>query len=220
MKAVIMAGGEGSRLRPLTCTFPKPMAKILGRPIIEYIFNLLEEHKTDEAAVTLGYLPHMIENAYEDGFGRMKLNFCREDDPLGTAGSVRNAASEFDEPFVVISGDAMCDFDLTKIMDYHKARGAAITIVAVSQTDPREYGLLKVDKENRVLGFIEKPSWSQSVSPGFRVQLRHVSAVCTSLVRPRFSKYLMSKYLSIAVNGFVLTAVPARYAAAFAVSGL
>ena len=188
MKAVIMAGGEGSRLRPLTCTFPKPMAKILGRPIIEYIFNLLEEHKTDEAAITLGYLPHMIENAYEDGFGRMKLNFFREDEPLGTAGSVRNAASEFDEPFVVISGDAMCDFDLTKIMDYHKARGAAITIVAVSQTDPREYGLLKVDEENRVLGFIEKPSWSQSVTDLANTGVYIINPECLKLI-PKDEKF-------------------------------
>lgn len=188
MKAVIMAGGEGSRLRPLTCTSPKPMARILGRPIIEYILNLLEEHKTDEAAVTLGYLPHMIEDAYEDGFGRMKLKFFREDEPLGTAGSVRNAAAEFNEPFVVISGDAMCDINLTKVMDYHKAQGAAITIVAVSQADPREYGLLKVNEENRVVGFIEKPSWSQSVTDLANTGVYIINPECLRLI-PKDEKF-------------------------------
>ncbi len=187
MKAVIMAGGEGSRLRPLTCTSPKPMARILGRPIIEYILNLLAEHKTDEAAITLGYLPHMIENAYEDGFGRMKLKFCREDEPLGTAGSVRNAA-EYDEPFVVISGDAMCDFNLSKIMDFHVAQRATITVVAVSQADPREYGLLKVDEENRVVGFIEKPSWSQSVTDLANTGVYIINPECLKLI-PKGEKF-------------------------------
>lgn len=188
MKAVIMAGGEGSRLRPLTCTVPKPMARILGKPIIEYILNLLREHKTDEAAVTLGYLPHIIEEAYEDGFGRMKLDFCREDEPLGTAGSVRRAAAGFNEPFVVISGDAMCDFNLTKIMDFHKAQGAAITIVAVSQNDPREYGLLKVDEENRVIGFIEKPSWSQSVTDLANTGVYIINPECLKMI-PKEGKF-------------------------------
>lgn len=188
MKAVIMAGGEGSRLRPLTCTVPKPMAKILGKPIIEYILNLLNEHKVDEAAVTLGYLPHIIEEEYEDGFGKMKLDFYREDEPLGTAGSVKRAAAGFDEPFVVISGDAMCDFNLTGIMDFHNAQHAAITIVAVSQSDPREYGLLKVDGENRVEGFIEKPSWSQSVTDLANTGVYIINPECLKLI-PKDEKF-------------------------------
>ena len=100
MKAVIMAGGEGSRLRPLTCTIPKPMARIFGRPMIEYVFELLRCHGVDEAAVTLGYLPHVIEDAYRDGYKNLRLRFVREDEPLGTAGGVRNAALGFDEPFI------------------------------------------------------------------------------------------------------------------------
>lgn len=188
MKAVIMAGGEGSRLRPLTCTVPKPMARIIGKPIIEYILNLLKEHKIDEAAVTLGYLPHIIEEEYENGFGKMKLNFYREDEPLGTAGSVKRAAAGFDEPFVVISGDAMCDFNLTGIMDFHKAQHAAITIVAVSQNDPREYGLLKVDGENRVTGFIEKPSWSQSVTNLANTGVYIINPECLKLI-PKDEKF-------------------------------
>ncbi len=188
MKAVIMAGGEGSRLRPLTCTLPKPMARIFGKPIIEYIFDLLSAHGTDGAAVTLGYLPHIIENAYEDGYGKLKLEFSREDEPLGTAGSVRKAAAEFKEPFVVISGDAMCDFDLTKIMEYHIARKAMITVVAVSQSDPREYGLIKTDGENRITGFIEKPAWSQSVTDLANTGVYIVDPECLKLI-PRDKKY-------------------------------
>ncbi len=182
MKAVIMAGGEGRRLRPLTCTLPKPMAKILGKPIIEYIFDLLCAGGITRAAVTLGYLPHMIENAYENGYKSLRLDFVREDEPLGTAGSVKNAASGFDEPFFVISGDALCNFDLKKIMAYHKASGAKVTVVATEEPDPREYGIIKVDKENRVVGFVEKPSWNQAVSNLANTGVYVINPECLELI--------------------------------------
>lgn len=182
MKAVIMAGGEGSRLRPLTCTLPKPMARILGKPIIEYIFDVLCAGGVTQAAVTLGYLPHVIENRYESGYKNLSLEFVREDEPLGTAGSVKNAASGFDEPFIVISGDALCDFDIEKIMLYHKASGAKITIVGTDATDPREYGIVKVDKDNRVVGFVEKPSWNQAVSNLANTGVYIINPECLELI--------------------------------------
>lgn len=188
MKAVIMAGGEGSRLRPLTCTLPKPMAKILGKPIIEYIFDVLCVSGVTDAAVTLGYLPHIIEENYENGYKNMNLEFFREEEPLGTAGSVKNAASGFREPFVVISGDALCNFDIKKIMDYHKASGAKITIVATDTDNPCEYGVVKVDKENRVLGFVEKPSWTQAVANLANTGVYIVNPECMELI-PKNKKY-------------------------------
>lgn len=182
MKAVIMAGGEGRRLRPLTCTLPKPMAKILGKPIIEYLFDMLCASGVNHAAVTLGYLPHVIEENYENGYKNLKLDFFREDEPLGTAGCVKNAASNFKEPFFVVSGDALCNFDLKKIMTYHKASGAAVTVVAVEAADPREYGVVKVDKENRIVGFIEKPSWSQAVSNLANTGVYVINPECLELI--------------------------------------
>ncbi len=188
MKAVIMAGGEGSRLRPLTCTLPKPMAKIMGKPIIEYIFDLLSSHGITQAAVTLGYMPHVIEKQYESGYKNLTLNFIREDTPLGTAGSVKNAAADFEEPFIVISGDAMCDFDIQKILTYHKAAGAMITIVATDSADPREYGVIKVDRENRVVGFIEKPTWNQAISSLANTGVYIINPECLKLI-PKGQKY-------------------------------
>lgn len=182
MKAVIMAGGEGKRLRPLTCTLPKPMARILGKPVIEYIFDLLLRHGVTDAAVTLGYMPHVVEKAYESGYRNLNLSFIREDEPLGTAGSVRNAAYSFKEPFAVISGDAMCDFDLEKIMTYHKASGAMITVVAVDAGDPREYGIIRTDRENRVIGFIEKPTWSQALSNLANTGVYIINPECLELI--------------------------------------
>ena len=182
MKAVVLAGGEGSRLRPLTCTIPKPMARIFGKPIIEYIFEMLYRSGVTNASVTLGYLPHIIENEYENRYKKLNLKFFREDTPLGTAGSVKMAASGFNEPFFVVSGDAMCNFDLSKMMAYHKASGAKITIVATAQKDPREFGVVRVDRENRVLGFIEKPSWSQAVSNLANTGVYIINPECLELI--------------------------------------
>lgn len=188
LKAVIMAGGEGRRLRPLTCTLPKPMARIFGKPIIEYIFDLLRKNGVVHASVTLGYMPHVIENYFESGYKDMKLKFIKEDVPLGTAGSVKNAAADFKEPFIVISGDAVCDFDFEKIMLFHKASNAKITIVAADAEDPREYGIIKVGEHNRVVGFIEKPSWSQAVSSLANTGVYIINPECLELI-PNGKKY-------------------------------
>ncbi len=183
MKAIIMAGGEGNRLRPLTCTVPKPMARLCGRPIIEYILDSLIDAGIEEAIMTLGYLPDVVENHFADGYRGMKLSFVREDEPLGTAGGVKNAAGDIREPFLVISGDALCDFDLDKIMLYHSASKAAVTIVATQVNDPREYGIITVDKTNRVTGFVEKPGWSQAVSGLVNTGVYVVNPECLPLIK-------------------------------------
>ena len=177
-----MAGGEGKRLRPLTCTFPKPMTRILGKPVLEYIFDLLGANGVTDAAVTLGYMPHVIEKKYANGYKNLNIEFIKEDEPLGTAGSVRNAASGFEEAFVVISGDAICDFDLEKIMAFHKASNAKITIVATDAPDPREYGVVKVGEHNRVAGFVEKPSWNQAVSTLANTGVYIIEPECLELI--------------------------------------
>ncbi|MBR6407300.1 MAG: NTP transferase domain-containing protein [Clostridia bacterium] len=162
MKAVVMAGGEGSRLRPLTCDIPKPMARLCGRPAIEYIFDLLIRHGCTKAAVTLRYLSGTITRRYESGhYGRMELEFFEENDPLGTAGSVKNAALGYAEDFVVISGDALCDFNLTEAMDFHRQNRSDITVISKRVEDPREYGLITSDRYGKITGFVEKPSWRQ-----------------------------------------------------------
>lgn len=165
MKAVVMAGGKGTRLRPLTCDLPKPLVPLCGRPVLEYLFDLLIRSGIEEAVVTLGYLSEQIRRRYPDGtYKTLRLTFSDEAKPLGTAGSVRKAAAGFTEPFFVVSGDAVCDFDLGKIMDYHKASGAQATVVAYSVDDPREYGLIDKDCEGRIRRFLEKPSWGQATT--------------------------------------------------------
>lgn len=165
MKSVILAGGQGSRLRPLTCDLPKPLVPLCGKPVLEYLFDLLIRNGFDEAVVTLGYLSQQIESRYPDGkYRSLRLSFSHESDPLGTAGSVRRAADGWSEPFIVVSGDAMCDFDLSKIMQFHMASQAEVTVVGFTVDDPRDYGLIERDAAGRIVRFLEKPTWGQATT--------------------------------------------------------
>ncbi len=166
MLAVIMAGGAGSRLKPLTCTKPKPMARLCGRPILEYILDLLDQNGVTVARVTLGYLPSCVTDHFADGqYKGVTLRFVTEQHPLGTAGGVKNAANDVEEDILVISGDAMCDFNLAEILRFHTENQADATLVVKRVTDPREYGLVNVNEQDHtVAGFVEKPCYAQVVS--------------------------------------------------------
>lgn len=165
MKAVIMAGGEGSRLRPLTCDIPKPMARLLGRPVLEYILDLLSRHGVQNASLTVRYLPDRITEHFPDAmYKNIRLDFVEENEPLGTAGSVKNACLPDDNEVLVISGDAMCDFDLAAAMKFHRETRADVTIAAKRVADPREYGLIDARDDGAIAAFIEKPAFSQAVS--------------------------------------------------------
>jgi mannose-1-phosphate guanylyltransferase / phosphomannomutase len=165
MKAVVMAGGEGTRLRPLTSNQPKPMVPVVGKPCMEHILELLREHGLTEVIVTVAFLPQAIRSYFGQGetLG-MEIGYSVEESPLGTAGSVRLAAKLLDETFLVISGDALCDVDLGKLIAFHKERGAAVTIGLKSVDNPLEFGIVVTDEEGRIERFLEKPSWSQVFS--------------------------------------------------------
>ncbi|HLZ20780.1 MAG TPA: mannose-1-phosphate guanyltransferase [Ktedonobacterales bacterium] len=165
MKAVVMAGGEGSRLRPLTVTRPKPMVPIVGRPVMEHILNLLKAHGITDVVVTVQYMASAIEDYFGDGsqFG-MHINYSREEVPLGTAGSVKNAEEFLDEPFLVISGDALTDFDLGAIIKYHQDHKALATLTLAHVANPLEYGVIITDDTGHIRQFLEKPSWGEVFS--------------------------------------------------------
>lgn len=164
MRAVIMAGGEGSRLRPMTTSVPKPMVKLCGRPVSEYILDLLSKYGCTEAVFTLRYHGAQIESHFDScRYKGIALDFSYEDSPLGTAGCVKKAAEKFGEDFLVISGDAMCDFDLRAAMEYHINSGAEATIITKRVEDPREYGCV-IAKAGIVTGFSEKPSFTGAIS--------------------------------------------------------
>src|SRR5438445_3868920 len=165
MQAVVMAGGEGSRLRPLTINRPKPMVQIVNKPCLGHIFDLLLRHGIDEAFVTLQYLASVIQDSYGDGGGLgMRLRYTVEETPLGTGGSVRQIGDDLDGTFLVISGDALTDIDLSKIIAFHKQREAAVTLTLVHVPNPLEYGVVITNEDGRIAKFLEKPSWGEVFS--------------------------------------------------------
>jgi mannose-1-phosphate guanylyltransferase / phosphomannomutase len=160
-----MAGGEGSRLRPLTSGLPKPLVPVVGKPVMEHIFRLLRKHGISEVVVTLQYLGSSIRDYFGDGadFG-MDITYVVEDAPLGTAGSVKNAQAYLDEPFIVISGDALTDIDLTQAIAFHRDRAAQATIVLTSVANPLEFGVVITNPDGTINRFLEKPSWGEVFS--------------------------------------------------------
>ncbi|WP_030688635.1 sugar phosphate nucleotidyltransferase [Streptomyces sp. NRRL B-1347] len=166
MKAVVMAGGEGSRLRPMTSDLPKPLLPVADRPIMEHVLRLLKRHRLDDTVVTVQFLASLIREQFGDGSQLgMRLSYATEPYALGTAGSVKNAAHLLgDEPFVVISGDALTDIDLTDLIAFHRAKGALVTVCLTRVPEPVEFGITVVDESGRVERFLEKPTWGQVFS--------------------------------------------------------
>lgn len=160
-----MAGGEGTRLRPLTSNVPKPMMPLANRPMMEHILDLLKRHGFDEVVVTVAFMANHIRNWFGDGsdFG-VRMVYATEETPLGTAGSVRNAMDELTEPFLVISGDVLTDIDLTKIVETHKEKKALATIGLIRVEDPLEFGIVITKDDGSIERFLEKPGWGQVFS--------------------------------------------------------
>ena len=160
-----MAGGEGTRLRPLTCPLPKPMVPILNIPIMEYIIKLLKRNNIEEIAVTLAYLPDTIMDYFGDGddWG-VKISYFIEKNPLGTGGSVRNAQDFLDDTFIVISGDALTDINIAKAIEFHRKKKSKATLVLKKEETPLEYGVIITDEKDKIIRFLEKPSWGEVFS--------------------------------------------------------
>jgi mannose-1-phosphate guanylyltransferase/phosphomannomutase len=161
-----MAGGEGTRLRPMTANQPKPLLPVVNRPIMEHVLRLLKRHGLSETVVTVQFLAALIRNYFGDGeeLG-MSLHYATEEVPLGTAGSVKNAQEALrDEPFLVISGDALTDIDLSDMVRFHRKNGAMVTIGLKRVPNPLEFGIVITDEEGRIQRFLEKPTWGQVFS--------------------------------------------------------
>ena len=166
VKAVIMAGGQGRRLKAVSGETPKPMVPLLGRPMLEHILILLEKEGFEDICITLRYRADEIKEYFGDGekFG-VKLRYSTEDEPMGTAGGVKKCRDFYgNEDFLVISGDAACDFRLHELMAKHKREKAAVTMALHKNSTPLSYGLTVTDGNGIVRSFIEKPDWTRVVS--------------------------------------------------------
>lgn len=159
MKAIILAGGEGLRLRPLTCNIPKPMVPIVNKPFLEHMLDNLKRHHIDEIILAICYLPDCIQRHFGDcGDLGMSLTYAFEEMPLGTGGAVKNAEQFLDDTFVVFNGDIFTDLDLTDMIRFHRYHKAKATIALTPVEDPTAYGVVETDSQGRVRCFIEKPS--------------------------------------------------------------
>ena len=162
MKAVILVGGEGTRLRPLTYNTTKAMVPILNRPFLEHVLHYLKRHNIDDIVLALCYQPEQIKDYF--GFGDeigVKLHYALEENPLGTAGAVKNAEEYLNESFFVLNGDVFTRLDLNAMMAFHRERRAKITIALTPVQDPTIYGLVETDDGGRIQRFLEKPRRDQ-----------------------------------------------------------
>lgn len=205
-----MAGGEGSRLRPLTSTRPKPLVPIVNRPILWHVLRLIQKHNIQEAHVTLHYLADQITTAFSGSSDiNVSLNYAFEDRPLGTAGSVKAIENELDGSFIVISGDVITDFDLSRLIEFHRKNGATVTIGLARVQNPLEYGVVMTDGEGRVSKFLEKPGWSEVFSDTVNTGIYIIEPEALKQIEPEkqydFSKELFPKLLR---NGDPIYALP------------
>ena len=162
MKAVILVGGQATRLLPLTCNTPKAMVPVLNIPFLEYVIRYLSKHQIKDIILAQGYLAQPIEDYLGDGSQLgVKLNYVVEDTPLGTAGAVKNAEKYLDETFLMLNGDIFTDLDITAMIEHHLERKAKATIALTPVDDPTSYGLVETEARGRITQFLEKPSWSQ-----------------------------------------------------------
>jgi mannose-1-phosphate guanylyltransferase len=159
VQAVILVGGEGTRLRPLTSTVPKPVVPLVDRPFISFMLEWLQTHGIDDVIMSCGFLATSVRNVLGDGSGLgIRLRFVEEPDPRGTAGALKFAESLLDERFLMLNGDVLTDIDLTAQVAQHEATGATATLALVPVADPTNYGLVHVNEDRSVRDFLEKPS--------------------------------------------------------------
>ncbi|BAB59222.1 mannose-1-phosphate guanyltransferase [Thermoplasma volcanium GSS1] len=165
VKGVLMAGGKGTRLRPITYSIPKPLVPVAGKPVISYILDSFYNAGVKDIIITTGYkFEALIKGVLENKFSDQNILFSVEKDPAGTAGGVKLAENFIDDTFVVGSGDILIDFDVSKMIEEHKKRGANITIALTRVDDPSQFGIAEVDDEGYVKRFLEKPKKSETFS--------------------------------------------------------
>jgi len=210
IKAVIMAGGKGTRLRPLTCGIPKPMVPIFDKPVMEYTIQLLKNEGIENVGVTIAYLPQVIMDYFKDGsdFG-VNISYYIESTPLGTGGSVRNTGDFLDSTFIVISGDALTDIKLLDAYEFHKKMKSKATLVLKREPVPIEYGIVITDDNNRIIRFLEKPSWGEVFSDTVNTGIYILEPEVMEYYKPGdnfdFSKDLFPKLLkdNVPMYGYI-----------------
>jgi len=200
MKAVLMAGGFGKRLHPLTSNIPKPLVPLCGKPIMSYVLELLKKHGITEIIVLLYHKPHLIRDYFKDGSDMgMKIKYVAADEDYGTAGAVKYVEKYLDGSFVVISADLLTDIDLNETIKFHKKKKALATITLARVPNPLEYGIVITEDSGKIKHFLEKPSWGEVFSDTINTGIYVLEPEVLSLIPKKkffdFSKDLFPKML-------------------------
>ncbi|MFH1687481.1 MAG: sugar phosphate nucleotidyltransferase [bacterium] len=201
MKAIIMAGGFGTRLRPLSINLPKPMVPVANMPMMRHVIELLKRHDITQITSLLYFQPEKIRDYFGDGskFG-VEMKYAQPDDDYGTAGAVRYAADSAGEPILVISGDLVTDFDLTTAISWHQENQADATILLTRMENPLAYGIVITDDDGRIVRFLEKPSWGEAFSDTINTGIYILQPEALRLIPPKtnfdFSQNLFPLMLS------------------------
>jgi len=202
MKAVILVGGEGTRLRPLTCNTPKAIVPILNRPFLEHLLDYLKGHEINDAILAMGYLPDPIQSCLGDGSQLgVRLTYLVEESPLGTAGAVKNAESYLDGPFIVFNGDIITEIDLTTMLKWHKKVKPKVSIALTPVDNPTIYGVVETDAAGMVQRFVEKPSWDKvttnMINAGIYILEPEILLHIPSSAPSMFENYLFPRLLEM-----------------------
>lgn len=170
MKTVILAGGKGTRLKPYTTVFPKPLMPIGDRPILEIVIQQLKSYGFDDIIMTVGHLAELIMAFFGDGskYG-VKIRYSKEERPLGTAGPLALMKEELSEPFLMMNGDVLTTLDYSELVNYHKRHKAAATIALKKRDIKIDFGVVELDSNNTIKNYIEKPTITHLVSMGVYV---------------------------------------------------
>ncbi len=165
MQAVILVGGQGTRLRPLTLTVPKPMLPLMNRPFLEFQIDLCRRHGIKDIILSTAYKPEVFADYFGDGSRLgVKLTCVTEEEPLDTCGAVKNVERHISDTFLVFNGDVLTDLDLTSLIAFHREKGGKATLYLTRVEDPTAYGLVPLDRQGRITEFLEKPSWDKVVT--------------------------------------------------------
>ncbi|WP_022851701.1 sugar phosphate nucleotidyltransferase [Limisalsivibrio acetivorans] len=205
MKAVVMAGGFGTRIQPLTSSVPKPMIPVMNKPMMEYIIESLKEAGIVDIVILLYFKPEIIKEYFGDGSDRgVNITYVLPDDDYGTAGAVKQAEEFLDEKFIIVSGDLITDFSIQEIIGYHDVKNSKATITLTSVPDPLQFGVVITDKDGQIVRFLEKPGWgevfSDTINTGIYVFEPEVLKYIPDNANFDFSKDLFPKLMSAGIN--------------------
>ena len=208
MQALVLAGGEGTRLRPLTLTVPKPVMPLAGRPFLTFMLDWLKGHGVDDVLLSCGFLAHAVEEVLGDEHDGMRLRYVHEDEPLGTAGPLRLAADEglLADRLFILNGDVLTDMDLTSQLAFHEEKNATATLALIAVEDTSSYGVVPTDKGGAVIEFLEKspgPAPTNRINAGAYVIEREVVERIPPGRAVSFEREVFPSLVGVGLYGFM-----------------